>query len=276
MRDRYPDGQWYVQLSNAGGATAASVLADALRSTRMVDGELPSGAVALSAMWRDAVADKHVLLVLDDVLSMPELDLLLPGTASCAVIATSRRRLATSPGILQLRVEPMTDVEAADLLAGIIGRQRFREQPDASQRLITLCGGNPMAVRETAAYLMTHRQLPVRYLADGLTDNSDRTAGLLGWEIPFQRVVRLSYEMLTPLTQNTLRRIVTRPGMRVTVTTLAKLTGGQAHLVVEDLIAANLASVVINGSDEPNYLVNAALLDYVRVQLAAPESASPS
>jgi hypothetical protein len=205
-----------------------------------------------------------VLLVLDDVTDPEQLELLLPGTPSCAVITTSRRILATLPGARHLRLGPLDDSEATVLLKAIIGGRRFDEQPHAARKLAQLCNGNPMVIRDVSACLLTHQKLPLQWLADAMTSRHQNMAELVGTETQFHRTMRHSHDALSPRTRAVLRKIASMSHTQITLKTLAKLTEGNNDLVIPDLLAAGFAYPASTSSNEPSYQLNEWLLTYVK------------
>ncbi|GAA4095773.1 hypothetical protein GCM10022214_68850 [Actinomadura miaoliensis] len=93
LRSRFPDGQWYVRMEGSGPAPRdpAEVLAEVLEAAGIPRGEVPASLEGRACMLRAHLADRRVLLVVDDVRDTGQIRPLLPGTPGCAVLATSRR-----------------------------------------------------------------------------------------------------------------------------------------------------------------------------------------
>src|SRR5690606_3062820 len=121
LASRYPDGQLFVDLHGFTHSTGArpgieSVLTRLLRSLDAADGQLPSDLDELAARYRSAVADRRVLLVLDNAADAERVEPLLPGMPGSLVLTTSRRDLSSLAGAFTLSLEPPPIHEAAAML----------------------------------------------------------------------------------------------------------------------------------------------------------------
>ena len=95
--ERFPDGQLYVDLRGYGGGhpvAAAEALAGLLRALGLAGLDIPDGTEERAAAYRSLLAGKRVLVVLDNACRAAQVRPLLPGTAGCAVVVTSRDSLA--------------------------------------------------------------------------------------------------------------------------------------------------------------------------------------
>jgi DNA-binding SARP family transcriptional activator len=158
LRPRFPDGQWYVRL---GGATdprdPADVLAELLRASGVERDGIPEGLDARAAALRARLADRSVLLVLDDAAGAEQVEPLLPGTAGCAVLATGRQelaRLTASHAATGVTLDLLRPDEAEALLTRILGgARRLGEDAAGVAELAELCAYLPLALRIAAANL---------------------------------------------------------------------------------------------------------------------------
>ncbi len=162
LRATYPDGQWYVRL---GGATnrhdPGDVLAELLRTSGVERADLPERLDARAAAFRARLADRRVLLLLDDAAEAEQVQPLLPGTAGCAVLVTSRQDLSglsARYGARGITLDALAPEDAETLLTQVMGTGA-----DAAgvAELARLCGYLPLALR-IAAVNLTRR--PVRPL----------------------------------------------------------------------------------------------------------------
>jgi hypothetical protein len=148
----YPDGQLYVDLS--GAADPARVLARLLRSLQPHGGP-PAGDVReASARYRSLVADKRMLVVLDNAGSDEQVEPLLPAGGGCGVIVTSRAVLRGIDDARRLMLRPLTEESGRELLSRYAGAQRLAAEPDTAQDLLHRCGGLPGALRNAAGQLV--------------------------------------------------------------------------------------------------------------------------
>jgi hypothetical protein len=109
-------------------------------------------------MLRAVLADRQVLLLLDDTRSAEQIRPLLPGTGGNAVLITSSHDLTgliASHGGHKIALGMLDPAEARTLLVGMLGAPRVDAEPAAVADLLRLCGRSPSALRTAAAELMT-------------------------------------------------------------------------------------------------------------------------
>src|SRR5262249_34998605 len=123
---RFPDGQFYLPLHAHTRGQRPVDPADALSSLLLTAGlapqQIPPGLEARAARWREHVAGKQILLVLDDAAGHEQVRPLLPGTGGSLVLITSRRRLAALGDSSVISLDTLAPGEAAALLARLAGR----------------------------------------------------------------------------------------------------------------------------------------------------------
>lgn len=204
--DTFPDGQLYAKLSSGGRRLDP---ADVL--TRFL-GALGAGAVTGTvedriAEYRSRMADRRILVVLDDAVDEAQVLPLLPGSASCAVLTTSRSRLAGLAGARHITLTPLSDPDAAELLARIIGADRLRAEPAATRELVTLCGGLPLAVRIVGARLASRPHWRIGQLTERLRDPSRRLDEMVYGDLQLRATFRQDYLSLPEQGRRLLRRL---------------------------------------------------------------------
>ncbi|WP_411113696.1 AfsR/SARP family transcriptional regulator [Streptomyces sp. 029-5] len=200
LRGTFPDGQLYVQLDSARGPrrTSAAVLADLLLSIGVPGSAIPAAESQRAALFRSKLADRRVLVVLDDVMDTSQVQYLLPGGGGCAVLITSRARLAAIPGAHLLDVEPLDDTDGRTLLDRIAGTRRFAIEPEATEHLLVGCAGLPLALRVAGARLAGSPHRPVRWLAERLADEQRRLGELRAGDLAMRACVATAYHGLAP------------------------------------------------------------------------------
>jgi DNA-binding SARP family transcriptional activator len=189
----FPDGQLFARLSRHGlPENPHDVLGRFLRAYGFADNDIPDGMEERAETYRDHMADRRVLVVLDDALSESQVFPLLPGNSRCRVIVTSRRLLAGLPAAERIRLSPFSETTAMDLVARIAGRARIDADGDATIALIEACGHLPLALRLAAARLAAHPHWTITDLISRLDTGS-------GWlnDLEEQTGVRNTYASLT-------------------------------------------------------------------------------
>jgi hypothetical protein len=89
---------------------------------------------------------RRMLIVLDDAAGPDQVRPLLPGSAGCAVIVTSRRGLPEDMG-RAITLEPMEHSDGLEFFARLVGRARVQAEPEAADQVVAACGGIPLAIR---------------------------------------------------------------------------------------------------------------------------------
>jgi hypothetical protein len=169
-----PDGQLFAKLSHHGvPENPHDVLGRFLRAYGLADQDIPEGVEERAETYRDLMADRRVLVVLDHAISESQVFPLLPGSSRCRVIVTSRRPLAGLPAAVRVRLTPFTEGSALELAARIAGRDRIDADRGAAVALNETCGYLPLAVRLAATRLASHPHWTIRHLLDRLDGNSD-------------------------------------------------------------------------------------------------------
>ncbi|GAB3451327.1 AfsR/SARP family transcriptional regulator [Actinophytocola sediminis] len=159
-RERFPDGQLYANLrGHSPGAPPArpiEVLARFLPALGVPAEQVPTDLAAASALYRTMLADRRVLVVLDNAARPDQVRPLLPSGPGCAVLVTSRDRmvgLVAVDGARALPLDVLAPEEAQALLTELLGEHRVRGEQEAVGELAKLCVFLPLALRIAAANL---------------------------------------------------------------------------------------------------------------------------
>ncbi|WP_191248394.1 AfsR/SARP family transcriptional regulator [Amycolatopsis deserti] len=197
-RDRYPDGQLYVDLRGTSDSPRRplEVLAELLHALGVPDPGIPRGLDERSALLRSRLAGRRVCVVLDDAGSAGQVRPLLPGAGACAVLVTSRARLPDLTVARHVDVGVLTEAEAAELLARIAGAGRVAAEPEAAAAIVEACGRLPLAIRIAGARLSHRREWTLRTLAVRLTDERRRLDELRVGDLAVRASLALSYDQL--------------------------------------------------------------------------------
>jgi DNA-binding SARP family transcriptional activator/tetratricopeptide (TPR) repeat protein len=192
----FPDGQLFADLHGATSHPVgpAQALDRFLRALGVPGAQVPDGLDERAEMFRNGLAGKRVLLVLDDASRESQVTPLLPGTASAAVIVTSRSRLAGLPGACQIDVRVFDPAVSLDLLGRIVGTERVGGQRQAAAAVAEQCGYLPLALRIAGARLSARPHWSVGQLAQRLADETRRLDELRHGDLHVRASISLSYE----------------------------------------------------------------------------------
>ncbi|GAB3808943.1 AfsR/SARP family transcriptional regulator [Micromonospora zhanjiangensis] len=185
VRDRFPDGQLYVNLRGFDPTGTAVSSGDAVRAFLAALGvaphRVPDDPSARTALYRSLLAGRRVLVVLDNARDAEQVRPLLPGSPDCLVLVTSRNQLTSlvaGEGAHPVRLDLLTDDDARGLLAARIGADRAAAEPAAVREIVAACARLPLALAILAARAATNPRLPLRVLAAELRD---ARGGLDAW-----------------------------------------------------------------------------------------------
>jgi DNA-binding SARP family transcriptional activator/tetratricopeptide (TPR) repeat protein len=206
VKARYPDGQLHVDLRGTATAPAspAEVLGRLLLALRVYPDTIPTGVDERMDAYRTAVSGRRLLVVLDDADNERQVRPLLPGSATCAVLVTSRSRLPALAGARLIELDMLNPREATALLARVAGGDRVAAAPEAALRIVRSCGHLPLAVRIAGARLATRRQWTAGLLADRLADERRRLDELRVGDQQVRASIEMSYRTLDPAIQTAL------------------------------------------------------------------------
>jgi transcriptional regulator with XRE-family HTH domain len=156
----FPDGQYFLPLHAHTRGQRPVDPADALGSLLLTAGlaaaHIPPGLDERAARWRDVVAGKKILLLLDDAAGHEQVRPLLPGTAGSLVLVTSRRRLTALDDAAVISLGALAPGEAAALLARLAARPGIRATDVPVGEITRLCGHLPLAIGMLARQLSQH------------------------------------------------------------------------------------------------------------------------
>ncbi|RDD84354.1 BTAD domain-containing putative transcriptional regulator [Streptomyces parvulus] len=225
LRERYADGQLYADLTAPDGSRVPPDLV--LRHFLTALGEpmagLPEGLDRRAAMFRSRVSGRRMLILLDNACDVAQVCALLPGSAHCTVIVTSRATLGSLPTSVRVAVEPMAPDSAALMFTRVAGGGSAPPRAEQVRTVVELCGRLPLAIRIVAA---RHAARPGWDLADtveeGLRDERTRLAELRLDDLSVERSFDLGYRRLTARQARAFRELAGVDGPYFTVTEAAR------------------------------------------------------
>ena len=198
VRALFPDGQLYVDLFGATAQPAApgEVLARFLRDLGVDGNKVPAGDDERAALYRTRLTGRQVLVVLDNARDAAQVRPLLPGSASCAVLVTTRRRPTDLASTRFVDLNVLEDAEALALFSRIVDDERPAEEPAATAEVLLACAGLPLAIRICAARLAARRHWKIATMAKRLRDERRRLDEMKTGDLAVRASFQVSYDSL--------------------------------------------------------------------------------
>lgn len=209
LADRFPDGQLFIDMYGYTQGHAPRPASEALdvflRALGVPPQQIPPGTDERTAMFRDRLSGTRTLVVLDNVADEAQVRPLLPGSAGCVVLVTSRRRLRSLDDTYPFSLDVLSTAEALELFRAVAGAGRVPPDDPALTEIVGLCGRLPLAVRIAAA-LLRHRPVwTPRHLTEQLRARSTRISALSDGDRNLSAIFDLSYRGLTVAEQRAFR-----------------------------------------------------------------------
>ncbi|MFF9220380.1 AfsR/SARP family transcriptional regulator [Streptomyces viridosporus] len=199
-RSAFPDGQLYVDLQGTGprAAEPETVLGSFLRALGTADSAIPDSLEERAALYRSVLDGRKVLVLLDNARDAAQVRPLLPGTAGCAALVTSRVRMVDLAGAHLVDLDVMAPDEALTLFTKIVGEERVASERKAALDVVAACGFLPLAIRIAASRLAARRTWTVSVLAAKLADERRRLDELQAGDLAVKATFELGYGQLEP------------------------------------------------------------------------------
>ncbi|MFD1544572.1 AfsR/SARP family transcriptional regulator [Nonomuraea guangzhouensis] len=249
---RFPDGQLYVNLRGFDPSGSVVDSGEAVRGFVQALGvpphRIPAGLDAQTALYRSLLADRRVLIVLDNARDAEHVRPLLPGSPGCLVVITSRDRLfglIVAEGAHPLALDLLSADEARETLVRRLGADRIAAAPQAVDEIIAKCAGLPLALAVVAARVTAHPRLPLTAIAGELRVADGSLDAFTGSEPAgdVRAVFSWSYRVLSPDAARLFRLLAVHPGPDIGVPAAAGIVGvpaGQARRLLTELTGAHL------------------------------------
>ena len=265
---RFADGQLYVNLRGFDPerppADPAAVLETFLRHLGEPAQRIPDGVEQRAAMFRDRLAGRDALLLLDNAADTDQVRYLIPADPSCLVLVTSRRSLADLDDAVSCQLEVFTPDEALELLTRIVGPERVAAEPEAAREIVLACGLLPLAVSIVGARL---RSRPVWNLRDLAARLERGPAEIASRDRKLTPVLDLSFHGLPDDAKAAFLALGLHPGGDCTAPALAAATGlseFRTEPALEVLVHENLVRERRSGRFEAHDLLRAYAADLAR------------
>jgi len=277
---RFPDGQLYANLRGFDPTGTPLPVATVVRSFLEALGvplaRIPADVHAQLGLYRSMLVGKRMLIVLDNARDVGQVRPLIPGSAGCMVLVTSRSlltELIALDGAASLTVGLLAMEEARELLARRLGDARTAREQAAADRVIGLCARLPLALNIAAAQALTRPAMRLSQLADELADARRRldvlSAGPGSADV--RAVFSWSYRRLSAPSARLFRLLGLHPGPDLSLPAAAGLAGlgyDETRRALDEMTSAHVVTEHAPG----RYLLHDLLRTYAAEQARSHES----
>lgn len=236
--EHYPDGHFSVDLGGGRGERLPPLeaLGQLLRSAGIRPDALAATLGERAGQWRTWAAGKRIAMLVEDPVTAAQLRPLLPNAPGSVVVVTSRSRLSSlqvGPKPVEVRLGPLADAAALELLIGIAGG-RVNAEPEATRELAALCGGLPLTLLVAGIRLRHRPHLPVASMVARLTDQRHRLLAMAApGDDPVKVVYDVAYQELPAPVAQLYRALGSHPGPEFGVSVAAAAIGADSDQVQE-------------------------------------------
>jgi DNA-binding SARP family transcriptional activator/tetratricopeptide (TPR) repeat protein len=273
LRAQFPDGQLWVHLAgtSARPRDPGEVLGEFLRALGAHGSSIPPSLSERAVCYRSRIADRRILIVADDAASAEQVRPLIPGTAGCALLVTSRSCLESLAGARLLPLDVLSASDAAGLLTAMVGADRVRASSEAVASLIQACGSLPLALRIAGAKLAARPSWPLVVLARRISGAQDRLAELESADLSVRASIASSYQSLPERSRRAFALLsLLGPADFAEWVVGALLGEPDAAGVVNSLTDQSMLTALgPDATGEPRYRLHDLLRDFAAEQLAA-------
>jgi DNA-binding SARP family transcriptional activator len=242
--DRFPHGHLFVNLCGFGSDGRRLPVEQALRvmleGLGVSPGGIPATAAAQAALYRSTLADRRVLIVLDNARHSDDVRLLLPNAPGCLVVVTSRTPLAgltATHDALSLSLAPFTEAEARTALVRKLDLHGAPVDMDSVGEIARLCDGLPLAVSIVASRTTSEAYLTLRDIASELRESRLDAFGRADGATDIRAVFSWSYRLLSPAAARLFRLFSVTGVPEVPEAAVANLVGAASVREVRPALA---------------------------------------
>jgi DNA-binding SARP family transcriptional activator len=249
IRQHFPDGQLHVALRGRAALPPrrpAEVLGRFLRALGAPADSIPTEPDEAAGMYRTLLADKRMLVVLDDAASAEQVRPLLPASPACLVVVTSQDRLgglAARDGARRLALDVPTQAEAEAILVEVLGADRAEAEAEEVAALADLCARLPLALRIAATNLADHPRQRIADYAFALSRTNRLSALEVDGEAALRTAFGQSYAAAPPEARRLFRLLGFMPRPDITPHAAAALmdtTSAHARYLLGQLAGVHL------------------------------------
>jgi tetratricopeptide (TPR) repeat protein len=229
LAPHFPDGQLYMHLHghtpDQRPVSPRFALSALLLKTDFPPDGIPSDLDACAAAWREHMASRKVLLLLDDAANSEQVRPLLTGSPGSLVLVTSRQRLTGLAGARAVTIDVLPPEDAAAMFVHLADREDLSADDPAIAEVVRLCAYLPLAISLMAAQLLHHPAWTPADLVTDLTAAPSRLSVMAAEDLSVATAIDVSYQHLGPWHRRLFGQLSLCPGAEFDAYAAAALDG---------------------------------------------------
>ncbi|WP_326598201.1 AfsR/SARP family transcriptional regulator [Streptomyces sp. NBC_01803] len=210
LRERFPDGQFHIELRAHDLArqplTTGAALASLLRHLGVPATSIPLDVEERAVLGRNVLSRRRAVIILDDADGPEQIRPLLPTESGSLFIITSRRRLSGLPGVRSIALDVLPPADAMALFRSFAADDRTEDDAELST-VVHLLGYLPLALELAANRFGAHPSWSLATLRERLSRGSGRLSEIRDGDSEIARAFELSYQTLTADQRAAFRRL---------------------------------------------------------------------
>lgn len=247
--EHYADGQLFIDLYgyniDRGPLSATAALGALLRAVGVAPEVVPDSLDERSALWRATMADRRVLLILDNAFNVTQVSPLVLSSPGSLTVITARKDVSGISGAHFVSLGMFDEDSSLELLSKVLGESRVEEEADSARAIARLCGGLPLALRVVAGRMLSRPRWSFAHVARRLGERDRRLRELQVEGQSVESAIDLSYQSLNTEQRHAFLLLGTMIGDTVDLTGAAALLGldvDEADDMLQELVGMYLLS----------------------------------
>ncbi|QHY96935.1 Regulatory protein AfsR [Streptomyces sp. S4.7] len=279
LKSVYPDGQLFAALAGTRSQPAdpATVLGRFLRALGVPANAVPDDPEERTDLYRSMLAERRILVVLDDAFDEEQLAPLLPASGRCGVIATGRVRLGGLGGAHRVQLSEMSEADSLAMLGNTTGDWVESATGAELSDLVRLCARLPLALRIVGSLLVSRPHWRVADVVSRLADERHRLDTLRYRDLEVRASFALSYAGLRPEARRLFRLLglLEAPDFPLWAAAAAADTElREAQELLDELVDVHLLDVTGTPNGQARYGFHDLIRAYARERAQVEEAAA--
>lgn len=270
--EHYPDGQLFIDLYgynvDRGPLSASSALGALLRAVGVAPEAVPESLDERSALWRATMADRRVMLILDNTFNVTQASPLVLSSPGSLTLITARKDISGISGAQFISLGMFDEESSLELLSKVLGESRVEDEPDSARAIARLCGGLPLALRVVAGRMLSRPRWSFAHVARRLSERDRRLRELQVEGQSVESAIDLSYQSLNDEQRRAFLALGVMIGDTVDLTGAAALLDTSVD-EADDMLQELVGMYLLSEPQGDVYRLHDLIKDFCRIRAAS-------